>query len=221
MKRFVVALCVLASGWPASSQSELPPRVLQLAELKRNIKTRLARLPNYTCLETIERSQRKNARQAFRYLDTVRVEVAAVKDREVYAWPGATEFGDRDITEIVGAGMIGGGSFAEEIRSIFVNNASTIIWHGEEQRFGRRALRWDYRIPYNLSGWTVRTGKTSGRVSAAGAFGSTAKRSICCASNPTPLTSRLISPSPRSGPLWTTREYVSLQRTCCCRKVPS
>jgi hypothetical protein len=147
VKRFVVALCVLAYGWPASSQSELPPRVLQLAELKRNIKTRLARLPNYTCLETIERSQRKNARQAFRYLDTVRMEVAAVKDREVYAWPGATE-----------------------IRSIFVNNASTIIWHGEEQRFGRRALRWDYRIPYNLSGWTVRTGKASGRVSAAGAF---------------------------------------------------
>ena len=170
MKRFVVALCVLASGWPARTQSELPPRVLQLAELKRNIKTRLARLPNYTCLETIERSQRKNALQAFRYLDTVRMEVAAVKEREVYAWPGAKEFGDRDITEIVGAGMIGGGTFAEEIRSIFVNNGSTIIWHGEEQRFGRRALRWDYNIPYNLSGWTVRTGKASGRVSATGAF---------------------------------------------------
>jgi hypothetical protein len=170
VKRFVAALCVLSYGWPASAQSALPPRVLQLAELKRNIKTRLARLPNYTCLETIERSQRKNARQAFRYLDTVRVEVAAVKNREVYAWPGAKEFADRDITEIIGAGTIGGGSFADEIRSVFVNNTSTITWHGEEEQFGRRALRWDYTIPYNLSGWTVSTGKTSGRVSATGAF---------------------------------------------------
>ena len=170
MKRFVVALCVLASGWPASTQSELPPRVLQLAELKRNIKTRMARLPNYTCLETIERSRRKNERQAFRYLDTVRVEVATMKNRELYAWPGAKEFGDRDITEIIGAGTSASGSYAEEIRSIFVNNASTITWHGEEQRLGRRTLRWDYRIPYYLSGWTVRTQSASGRVSATGAF---------------------------------------------------
>lgn len=170
MKRLVVQLCVLAYGWPASAQSELPRQVLQLAELKRNIKTRLARLPNYTCLETIERSQRKNARQAFRYLDTVRVEVAAVKNREIYAWPGAKEFGDRDITEIIGAGTVASGSFAEEIRGVFVNNISIIVWRGEEQRSGRRTLRWDYRIPYNLSGWTVRSGGVTGRVSAAGAF---------------------------------------------------
>lgn len=170
MKRFVNALCVLACVWPASAQSELPPRVLQLAELKRNIKTRLARLPNYTCLETIERSRRKNAQQAFRYLDTVRVEVAAVKNREIYAWPGDKEFGDRDITEIIGAGTVASGSFADDIRSIFVNNASTIVWHGEEQRSGRRMLRWDYRIPYNLSGWIVRTAAASGRVAAAGSF---------------------------------------------------
>jgi hypothetical protein len=170
VKRSVIALCLLAYGWPASTQSELPPRVLQLAELKRNIKTRLARLPNYTCLETIERSRRKNARQDFRYLDTVRVEVAAVKDREIYAWPGAKEFGDRNITEIIGAGTIASGSFADDIRSVFVNNNSTIVWQGEEQQSGRRTLRWDYRIPYNLSGWIVSTASASGRVSATGAF---------------------------------------------------
>ena len=153
-----------------SPQSELPPRVLQLAELKRTIKTRLERLPNYTCLETIERSRRKNERQAFYYLDTVRIEVAAMKNREIYAWPGDKEFGDRDVTEIVGAGTMASGSFAQEIRSIFVNNASTIVWHGEEQRAGRRTLRWDYRIPYNLSGGIVSTGSASGRVSSTGSF---------------------------------------------------
>jgi hypothetical protein len=170
MRRFVVAFCVLASGWPANGQSELPPRVLQLAELKRTIKTRLEKLPNYTCLETIERSRRKNERQPFRYADTVRVEVAEMKNREIYAWPGAKEFGDRDITEIIGAGIIASGSFAAEIRSVFVNNASTIVWRGEGQQLGLRTLRWDYEIPYNLSGWIVSTGSASGRVAATGSF---------------------------------------------------
>jgi len=63
VKRLVVALCLLVSGWLASTQSELPPRVLQLAELKRNIKTRLARLPNDTYLETTELRRHKNTPQ--------------------------------------------------------------------------------------------------------------------------------------------------------------
>jgi len=41
VKRFAVVLCVVACRWPTGGQSELPPLVLQLAELKRNIKTRL------------------------------------------------------------------------------------------------------------------------------------------------------------------------------------
>jgi len=61
VKRFAIALYALAYGWPARAQSEFPPRVLQPAKLKRTIKARLARLPNYACLETIEPIRHKNA----------------------------------------------------------------------------------------------------------------------------------------------------------------
>jgi hypothetical protein len=156
--------CCLASG------GDLPKDVLQLAQLKRKVVAELARLPNYTCLETIERSRTQRANEQLRYVDTVHVEVAVADNREIYSWPGADQFEDRDITEMVSANAISNGSFAADIRSVLVDNDSIIAWHGEEEKFGRRTLRWDYRIPYNLSGWSVTYGTHTGRVSAIGSF---------------------------------------------------
>jgi len=170
VKRLCIPICWLACCFSASAQSGLPRQVLQLAELKRAIEADLAALTNYTCIETVERSRRKNAKQPFRYVDTVRVEVAVTKDDELYSWPGAHHFEERSITDMVGAGTIASGSFATEIRSVFLDNTSIIAWHGEEDMFGRPALRWDYRIPYNLSGWTLQYAGHTGRVSASGAF---------------------------------------------------
>jgi hypothetical protein len=101
--RLPVQLCLLACCLCSLSeaQSDLPKNVLQLAQLKRRIKAAVGALPNYACLETIERSQRKNAKQPFRHIDTVHVEVAVVGDRELYSWPGANKFEDRDITEMI------------------------------------------------------------------------------------------------------------------------
>ena len=170
MARRCIPIYVFAFCFSVSAQSGLPKQVLQLAQLKRAIQADLAALTNYTCVETIERSGRKSARQPFRYIDTVRVEVAVTKDGELYSWPGANQFEERSITDMVGTGAIASGSFATEIRSVFLDNTSVIAWHGEEDIFGRPALRWDYRIPYNLSGWTVQYAGHMGRVSAKGSF---------------------------------------------------
>ena len=170
MKLLCAQICALACSLVSSAQSDIPKHVLDLAQLKRNIKADLALIPNFTCLETIERSRRKNREQPFNHVDTVNVEVAVANGREIYSWPGANQFEDRDITAMVSAGTIANGSFAGEIQSVLVNNVSTITWRGEEEKFGHRTLHWDYRIPYNLSGWTVNYGGRAGRVSAAGSF---------------------------------------------------
>jgi hypothetical protein len=154
----------------SSAPSDLPKHVLQLAQLKHKVQADLAVVPNFTCLETIERSRRKTARQPFQHVDTVHVEVALAKDRELYSWPGANQFEDRDVTDIVGSGAISSGSFATEIKNVLVNNVSNITWRGEEEKFGRRTLRWDYNIPYNLSHWNLRSGGRTGQVSAAGSL---------------------------------------------------
>lgn len=159
----------------SGADSGLPEHVLQLARLKRKIAAEMVRLPNYTCLETIERSRSQSATGRPHYVDTVRVEVAVADNREIYSWPGAGQFEDRDITQMVSGNAISNGSFSTEIRSVLVDNNSLIIWHGEEEMFGRRALRWDYRIPYNLSGWIVTYGAQHGRVAAKGSFWSDAE----------------------------------------------
>jgi len=163
-------LCALACSVLASAQSDLPNDVLQLAQLKRNVKASLAALPNYTCLETIQRSRSRDAHHPFRLLDIVRVEVAVINNRELYSWPGANEFEDRDIADMIGTGMSSSGSFISEISNVLVNNVSTITWRGNEELGGRRATRWDYSIPYNLSDWTLRFAGRRGKVSEAGSF---------------------------------------------------
>jgi hypothetical protein len=163
-------IAALAFALLLNAQSELPEDVLQLARLKRDVEESLTALPNYTCVETIERSQRKNSREPFRRLDTLHVEVAIVDRQELYSWPGANEFEDRDLGEMVGAGMVSTGSFAAAIANALGNDISTIRWHGYEEIRGRRAARWDYTIPYNLSRWTIQVEDRGGRVSERGSF---------------------------------------------------
>ncbi|MCU1273588.1 MAG: hypothetical protein JWO48_1019 [Bryobacterales bacterium] len=172
-------LCALACCVLSSAQSELPKHVLQLAQLKRDVQAALKTLPNYSCVETIERSMRKNAQQPFRHVDIVHVEVAVTGDRELYSWPGANKFEERDITDMINSGTVSNGDFATALRSVLVNNVSIITWHSYEEQIGRfnelyaakrQTIRWDYRIPYNLSGWTLRYGGRRGRVSEAGSF---------------------------------------------------
>lgn len=153
-----------------SAQSELPKDVIQLAQIRRDVAKSIATLDNYTCVETIDREERKNGRPRFQHLDTVNVEVAVVQDSELYSWPGAAKFEDRDVGEMVGAGLMASGSFRSAIKSVFINNVSTIRWHGEEEILGRRALRWDYSIPYNLSRWDLQIEGRTGRVSETGSF---------------------------------------------------
>ncbi len=153
-----------------SAQSELPKDVIQLSQIRREIGKSLETLDNYTCVETIDREERKNGRQRFQHIDTVNVEVAVVKDSELYSWPGTDKFQDRDVADMVGAGLMSTGSFRSAIKSVFINNVSIIKWHGEEEILGRRALLWDYTIPYNLSRWDVKIEGRGGRVSETGSF---------------------------------------------------
>jgi hypothetical protein len=179
MRRPLILLCALVCYLHARAQSDLPKHVLQLAQLKRNMQAALKTLPNYTCVETIERSQRKNTQQPFQHIDIVHVEVAITRDRELYSWPGANKFEDRNITDMINSGTVANGDFALHLRTVFVNNVSMITWRSYEQQFGRfndlyaakrQTIRWDYRIPYNFSGWILQYGGRQGRVSEAGSF---------------------------------------------------
>ena len=58
-----------------------------LARIRNHMADNLAHLPNYTCRETIERVWAPAASRNFTLGDRLRLEVAYVSGRELYAWP--------------------------------------------------------------------------------------------------------------------------------------
>src|ERR1700694_3900221 len=151
MRYALLALC----GLLCHAQSELAPEVLLLAHIKAKMADNLARLPNYTCTETIERSTRRAPSRRFEMLDTVRLEVALVEGNEMFGWPGAKRIDESDITKLV-SGTIGNGDFALMARNLFLTNSAQFKYAGETDLEGRRAARFDYVVPLIASGYRLK-----------------------------------------------------------------
>src|SRR6184192_2261693 len=98
---------------------ELAPETLLLSRIRLSMSQNLKRQPNYTCVETVERSRRAGATRKFQLQDTLRLEVALVDGKEMFAWPGSRNFEDTDLRNMVTTGAIGNGNFALHARSIF------------------------------------------------------------------------------------------------------
>jgi hypothetical protein len=152
------------------AQSELPREVLLLARIRQKMGQNLTRMPDYTCLETIERSTRPGASRPYRLEDTVRLEVAHVGTKELYSWPGAQKFEERGVAELVGAGMTSSGDFVLHLRAVFADASPTFTYRGEEETHGRRTVRYEYSIPQNLSGYRLRFGGRGAVVGCSGSF---------------------------------------------------
>jgi Arc/MetJ family transcription regulator len=159
MRYALLALC----GLLCHAQQELAPEVLLLAHIKVKMADNLARLPNYTCTQTIERSTRRAPTRRFELLDTVRLEVALVEGKEMYGWPGAKRIDESDITKLV-SGTIGNGDFALMARNLFLTSSAQFKYAGEADLDGRRAARFDYVVPLIASGYGLRVPPLEARV---------------------------------------------------------
>jgi hypothetical protein len=167
-------LLAIAHVLPLTAQYDpsqpLDPDVIRLARIKVVMAENLLRLPNYTCLQTIERSRRSGPKRRFELTDTIRLEVALVEGKELFSWPGAGRFEDRRIGDLVGGGTIGNGNFALHARSVFLSSVARYEYQGEVEKDGRRVLRYNYRVPRNLSGYHVRIGEVEEVVAYFGSF---------------------------------------------------
>ena len=146
----------------------LPPVLAADAALLERIRTRmavnLARVPNYTCVETIERSARRSPRQEFQTLDRLRLEVALVEGKEMYSWPGAGKFEERTPGEIVPGGTTTTGDYALHAQTVFASRSPDFNAGVEENLDGRRAIRYDFKVGQLVSGYRVQVGKQGAMV---------------------------------------------------------
>ena len=145
MTSALVGLCLwLSQATPA------PENLLN--QVRQKMADNLARLPNYTCGLTVERSARLSASRRFQDLDTLRLEVSFVGGKELFAWPGAEKFEEKPIHEMVG-GTVSTGSFALHARAIFLRKGPSFTYMGEEE--GK--LRFDFRVPLAASQYVITT----------------------------------------------------------------
>jgi hypothetical protein len=130
--------------------------ILILSRIKRQMAGHLQGMPNYTCLETIERFQRNPKGEREDLIDVVRLEVALVEGKEMYAWPGSSRFEDRDLRQVVATGAFGTGAFALHARAVFLGDGTTFTFRGEEDFEGVKAWRFDFHTPQFRSGYLIR-----------------------------------------------------------------
>ena len=153
-----------------AAPADLPREVLLLAHFKERMRQVLSLAPNYTCLETIQRSIQDRHAKAFSPLDSVLLEVSNVGGKELLAWPGARRFDEADLSSFASSGLMGSGVFASYAHTVFAHNTTTIQYHGDEDVEGRPVARFDFRIPPIWSGYLIKANGTSAEVGMTGSF---------------------------------------------------
>jgi hypothetical protein len=175
-------LLLLAVNPPGLSAQdvELPPGVLLLSKIKRQVKQELDHLPEYTCLQTVERSatpgaaKRATGKYRLEPIDTLRLEVLYSDGKEWFASPGARNFQEKNPGAFIAGGLIGDGIFASYLHTIFVSETALVTFRGEDtvsrDRGWAKAVKYDFRVPGMSSGWKVTVGGSTAIVGSKGSF---------------------------------------------------
>ena len=158
----------LAAGLAGQTGGPEPEGLL--ARIRAHVGEGLKRLPSYTCLETVERFERRGSSAPFVLVDRLRLEVAMVGNEEFYAWPGDSKFEEKNIGQLIPNGTIGSGDFALHAYAVFLSRSPTYTYAGETVRNGRRLIRFDYRVADEESGYTLRVPPREAQVGYHGSF---------------------------------------------------
>jgi hypothetical protein len=169
-------MAVLLWGLKALAADEDPVQVLM--RVRDQVVAHGERIPNYTCVETVQRerfqpaggrvsgscdtvlARRRHA--GFSALlklaltDRLRLDVALADGREIYSWAGAGKFEEGDIDELIPEGAIGTGPFAAMLLSVFEGRGPRFFFEGETTLAGRRLLEYSFTVPQERSTYRVK-----------------------------------------------------------------
>lgn len=169
--RLVIALVsVLFSSALAMEPKAGEDTEALLQSIRSRMAAHLSQLPNYTCHEMVDRLVRRANSTSFEHRDQVELEVAFVGDREYFAKPGESQFEDRPISKIVGAGTISNGAFGSSAAAIFTREGATFRYAGLSKKDGRQTVRFDFQVPEDKSRFLVSHDSRVGATAFKGSF---------------------------------------------------
>jgi len=169
----VFGLALLLGVAGLAGVERTPDEVLAL--LRQRILDEAARVPNYTCVQTIDRQffvstgQRSTASCvgprveqnrpgngiAFYGSDRFRLDVGVGRTGEVYSWAGAERFDDRDLGDFI-PGPASTGAFASLLHMMFGLDAAEFLYRGKQTLERRRLLAYSFRVPAARSHYSMR-----------------------------------------------------------------
>jgi hypothetical protein len=173
-----LAAALLACTAADAADRRDPAEVLQRVIAK--VVARDATLPNYTCVETVERDYfkpmastlprscsvlmelRKNRTPDMKLkwilTDRLRLDVAMTKRGEINSWVGASRFEDVNIDQVVRNGPIGTGSFGGYVALVFFQAAGSIRFERTVESDGRELMEYSFLRPKEHSAYRVKVG---------------------------------------------------------------
>jgi len=103
-------------------------------------------------------------------IDHLKLDVAIADNREIHAWPGAGEFSEEEIRELVGnGGPFGSGDFAAFIAGIFGGSAA--IRFEQSRTLNHHTLyEYAFEVPQNASNYAIATAAGSITIAYGGSF---------------------------------------------------
>lgn len=155
MRRWLLCALLWTPGTLLGAQSSHAPDGL-LDRIKAKMRENLTRAPDYICRQTIERWGRRGPDEPMQQLDTLRLEVGFAGDKEIFAWQGSSRFEEKELSEMIGAGTVGTGSFAIHAANVFLSSAPVFTYKDEATLEGRRAIRYDFEVAQEFSKYKVR-----------------------------------------------------------------
>ena len=139
--RFALGLVVVAIAAAQTEDNSPAQDPVLLQQIKQRAIADLGSVPNYVCVDSIERSLWIQEERQFRRLDRLHLEVAHIESADRFSWLGNSAFQSKAPTAMVGYGASFKGDFADNRALIFKNDGTKISYAGREAVEGRPALR--------------------------------------------------------------------------------
>jgi hypothetical protein len=169
----VAAIVALASPLAGAWQQALDPAAA-LRQTRDRLLADLARLPRYTCIQSITRKyfgapvhlhqqscsdliaahDARSHELSLRSWDRLRLEVAIIENSNAFSWVGAPQFDKGSLERLSGRGPMGTGDFGTFLDEIF--RRAIMTFQAEEVVNGRRLLKYSYDMPISRSGYNVK-----------------------------------------------------------------
>jgi hypothetical protein len=152
-----VFLVLSTAAWAWQEPNAKPQPDLS-RQIRQRMAANLAGLPNYTCLETIDRALHRQPAKKLLFRDRIRMEVAFIAASEMFSWPGAAHFEADLLDQLPPTGASGAGGFGGWTRSLFGPSAPDLAGGGECMVEGRRGLKYNFSVPVEASKYAVTSG---------------------------------------------------------------